>query len=142
PTACWAARPAWTCGSTCRTSAAAPTRKRRRAPAPRTTRRTKRCGASFGLRLAPYQRVGVAFQVIHEDADAARRTGDFLQRVAQILRRRRIPAEERRIRVFDSGVGVGDRAAQVLERLRAFGDPLRIDAVDERARIVERLVER
>ena len=39
-------------------------------------------------------------------------------------------------------VGVADRAAQVLERLRALGHPLRVDAVDERVRVLERRVER
>jgi hypothetical protein len=90
----------------------------------------------------PDQHVGVTFEIVDQHAHAPRGPRDFLQHVAQVLRRGRILAEERRVGVLHDAVGVDDGAAQVLERLLALGHPLRIHAVDQVVRILERDVER
>src|SRR5262245_49172870 len=92
----------WRCGSACKSSTVA--MRIRPVPPPKPSARSCGQGASLLLlRLAPDQHLGVTLEIVRENAHRARGPRQLLQRVAQVLRRRRVGAEE-------CGVGVLEHA--------------------------------
>src|SRR5512146_2123990 len=87
------------------------------APSPPATRHFSTC-LRFLLALAANQRFGVAFEIIDQNAHRARRAGYFLQRIAQILLRRRVFAKQCRVAALEHAIGRAERAAHFIESRR------------------------
>src|SRR5260370_27083186 len=83
----------------------------------------------------------MAFQIVGQRANTLRGPGELLQRCAELLLRRSVRSEQRRISAVHRTLDGGKRAMQSLKIRPQLGYQLDVDVAQQLFRVLQRLVE-